>query len=67
MRLDRLRKNPLGSKGTGFSPYINEPKTMGFNVCVRTHQSRDSVPKGRLRVAQHAVLGKVYEAKSSPV
>jgi hypothetical protein len=33
---------------------------------VRTHQSRDSVPKGRLRVAQHAVLGRVYERSPVP-
>ena len=29
-RLYRFRKT-LGSKGTGFSPYINEARTMGFS------------------------------------
>ena len=40
-------------------------KGTGFRVCVRT-PVRNSVPKGRLRVAQHVVLGRAWKLRPVP-
>jgi hypothetical protein len=47
---------------------LQVPGLEGYRLeCLRENPPvQDSVPKGRLRVAQHAVLGRVYERSPVP-